>query len=222
MASDRTLVLFTGTASDSRLLDRHRSLPYRLITPEWVDPYDGESLADYARRMAAGVDWPPRCVLGGVSFGGMVAAELAPVIRPDGLVLVASTLSPRDIPSILRFGAMLGKALPDGTVRAAGGYSRPFLNIFQDFSEEEHAMFADMLARTSVTRFRRTIRMILRWPGVNGSPCPRLWVHGARDLVIPVRKVNPDVVIPDAGHLINWTHAEQVNQHIRRFVDALP
>jgi pimeloyl-ACP methyl ester carboxylesterase len=221
METERTVVFFSGTASDGRLLDRQRALPYRWITPDWVDPHEGESLPEYARRMAARVDWPARCVLGGVSFGGMVAAELAREVRPAGLVLIATTLSPRNIPSILRFGAMLGKAIPDGALRAAGGYSRPFLNIFRDFSDEEHAMFADMLARTPIMRLRRTVRMIFNWPGVDGLPFPRLWIQGAQDLVIPVRKVNPDVVIPGAGHLVNWTHADQVNEHIRRFVDGL-
>jgi hypothetical protein len=39
--------------------------------------------------------------------------------------------------------------------------------------------------------------------------------------VIPLRKVAPDAVVPGAGHLVNWTHAPQVNPLIRRFVDGL-
>ena len=43
----------------------------------------------------------------------------------------------------------------------------------------------------------------------------------ADDPVIPARKVEPDVVIPGAGHLVNWTHAERVNEEIARFVESV-
>jgi pimeloyl-ACP methyl ester carboxylesterase len=63
--------------------------------------------------------------------------------------------------------------------------------------------------------------MILGWEGVDGFCCPKLHLHGARDVIIPIRKVHPDVVFPDGGHMINWTHAEQVNEIICRFLDGL-
>lgn len=215
------MVLFTGLGADQRLLEPQRDLPYELITPGWIEPAQGQTLPEYARRMAAGIDWPDRCLLGGVSFGGMIAAELAPQVKPDALLLIASCLSARSIPSMFRFLNALGKAVPDAAIRLSGGLSRRFVNLFGDFSDEVQLLLADMLRRASVNLLRRAGEMALAWPGAPQPPCPRLWIHGGRDLVIPLPKVNPDVVIPGGGHLINWTHAEQVNRLIRSFVERL-
>jgi hypothetical protein len=38
--------------------------------------------------------------------------------------------------------------------------------------------------------------------------------------MIPARRVKPDVLIPDGGHIINVTRAEEVNDFLRRVLDA--
>ena len=75
--SKPTLILFPGMGADQRLFQPQRALPYPLITPRWIELEAGEGLPDYARRMASRIDKPERFILGGVSLGGMVAAELA-------------------------------------------------------------------------------------------------------------------------------------------------
>jgi hypothetical protein len=43
-------------------------------------------------------------------------------------------------------------------------------------------------------------------------------IHGARDWLIPARRVAADEVICDGGHLINMTHAKEVNDFLRRTI----
>jgi len=221
MSGNRTIVLFCGMGADSRQFDPQRSLPCKLITPEWIDPHEDESLTEFAQRMMDEVDWPDRFILGGTSFGGMIAAEMMRQLKPDAAVFIATTFSSRAIPSMFRFARLLSKAIPDQTLRTASRFSRHFLNIFHDFSEEDHEVFADMLARTSATRLRRATEMIFAWEGAADPTCPYVWIHGGKDLVIPARKVNPTHVIPDAGHLVNWTHADETNTIIQDFVEGL-
>jgi pimeloyl-ACP methyl ester carboxylesterase len=219
--SQPTLVLFTGLAADERLLEPQRSLPYELVVPPWIEPREGESLPQFARRMAESVRWPQRFVVGGVSFGGMIAAEIASDLKPNGVLLIASCLSSRSIPSMYRFINALCKAVPDPALRFGATFSRPFLNIFRSLSDDDQRVMADMLHKTPLPRLRRLAQMVLTWEGTAELPCPRMWIHGEGDLVIPLRKVRPDVVIPAAGHLVNWTHREEVNAIIRRFVESL-
>lgn len=221
MTKRRTLVLFPGIAADGRQFQPQRSLPFDLITPDWSVPHEGETLPDYARRMAEAVAWPERFVLGGVSFGGMVAVELARRLNPEGLVLIATCQSARGLTSVLRFLSVLEKAIPDAALRTVSGSSRRFLNLVSNLSPEEQATLADMLHQTPLEMVRRASVMIRDWDGVPDVSCPRLWIHGGKDRVVPIKKVQPDVVIPGAGHQINWTHAGQVNALIRQFVDGL-
>ncbi|HUU82037.1 MAG TPA: alpha/beta hydrolase [Phycisphaerae bacterium] len=228
MSRERTLVLFTGLAADARLLEPQRELPYRLITPDWIEPQEDESLPAYARRMAAGADWPERVVLGGVSFGGMVATELASEVRPDGIVLIASARATRSIPSTFRFVNGLIRIVEDFDLGAGGGPGggmgalRMFMNLFQDFDETAQALMAEMLAGTSPGMLHWASELVRVWDGAAAPACPVLHIHGADDPVLPIDRVTPDVVIPGGGHLVNWTHAREVNQAVRRFVDGLP
>jgi pimeloyl-ACP methyl ester carboxylesterase len=55
---------------------------------------------------------------------------------------------------------------------------------------------------------------ILQWQPSKLEGVPVFQIHGRRDLLIPARLVDADEYIPDGGHLINVTHAEQVNAFI--------
>jgi len=221
MSGKPSLVFFTGLGADERLLEPQRRLPYELITPPWVEPEETETLPEYARRMADTVDWPARFVLGGVSFGGMVAADLAPRVKPAGLVLLSTCLYARPIRSVSRFVNALTKAVEEADDPSPASFSRIFLNIFAEFGEDVQRVMAAMLQRTSVDLLRWARQRIIDWEGAAEAPCPRIWVHGENDTVIPAHKIRPDVLIAGGGHLINWTHREQVNQAIRGFVESL-
>jgi pimeloyl-ACP methyl ester carboxylesterase len=41
-------------------------------------------------------------------------------------------------------------------------------------------------------------------------------LHGDRDRLIPVHRVKPDHVVAGAGHLLNITHPDAVNDFIAR------
>ena len=47
-----------------------------------------------------------------------------------------------------------------------------------------------------------------------GSRGGRRFIHGGRDFVIPAKRVKPDRVVARGGHLINMSHAAEVNEFI--------
>jgi len=75
-------------------------------------------------------------------------------------------------------------------------------------------LFVDMLAATPPSFIRWAANAIFSWPGVAELPFPIRHVHGDRDHIIPLRRVAPDRVIGGAGHLLNLTHADAVNDFI--------
>jgi len=62
---------------------------------------------------------------------------------------------------------------------------------------------------------------IRQWrPGPPPAEVPVRHIHGAEDRVIPARRARADVLIADGGHLINMTHAEQVNRFLRQAAEG--
>ncbi len=75
-------------------------------------------------------------------------------------------------------------------------------------------MFADSTARF----VRWGIAAITAWPGAEGLAVPVYHIHGSEDELIPIQAVQPDQVIPGGGHLINVTHAAEVNAFLAAHV----
>jgi hypothetical protein len=42
-------------------------------------------------------------------------------------------------------------------------------------------------------------------------------IHGEVDHLIPIQNIEPDRTIKGGGHLINLTHAQEVNEFIKKY-----
>ena len=60
------------------------------------------------------------------------------------------------------------------------------------------------------------IGAILRWQPTPLAGTPVFHIHGQRDRMIRASRVAADVLVPDGGHLINLSHAAEVNDFIRK------
>jgi pimeloyl-ACP methyl ester carboxylesterase len=184
---------------------------------EWIaSATRDEPLTDYAARLAATIDTPPPFVIGGVSFGGMVALELARHVRPLAVILIASCRSPSLLPRHCRHLSAFAQLLPAATFTSAAARSRFVTSRFGLRTREERQLFGDMLRATPPAFVQWACRAIFDWPGAADLNVPVRHIHGAHDRIIPLRCVQPDVVVPDAGHLLNVTHRDDVNA----FIDA--
>ena len=65
------------------------------------------------------------------------------------------------------------------------------------------------------------IGAILRWQPTRFSGTPVFHVHGGRDLMIRASMLTSDLLLPDGSHLINLSHAAQVNDFIRSVIASL-
>ena len=105
------IILLSGMAADERLFEAQAAAFPNLRVQPWVPPLPGESLRRYAARLAPLVDPGQPCLVGGASFGGVVALELAARLPALGCILIGSIRSPAGLPwrwRLLRPIAMLG------------------------------------------------------------------------------------------------------------------
>src|SRR5262245_54615804 len=107
-----TVVLLPGLGADHRLFRWQQEVVPALIVPPWPDPKPGASLSSFAARFADHIPRSDQLYIGGSSFGGMVAVELAAFVRPRGVILIGSCSDPRSISPLARQLRTLAKALP--------------------------------------------------------------------------------------------------------------
>jgi pimeloyl-ACP methyl ester carboxylesterase len=153
-------------------------------------------------------------VLGGVSFGGMVASVMARHGRPRALVLIASSSTGRVVGGFRRpLARMMSSVPPWPPPRPLW----PLLAWAFGASEREHKrVLHGLIARAHMPFVQWGLSAILGWSPPSPPGTPVFHIHGTADRLVPLRRVRPTEVVPGGGHLINVTHAEQVNAFVRR------
>jgi pimeloyl-ACP methyl ester carboxylesterase len=205
------LLLLAGMGADEGLFARQREAFPDLTVLPWPAPAPHESLRDYAARLAklAPADRP--LFVGGASFGGLVARELAAHLDAEACFLICSVRSGTELSwrwRVLRplaelgpvrlgrlavaLGLVAGVALPRGT-------RRRLLRL-----GEQRSAFARW-AICAALKYR---------PSPAARRVPVYQIHGERDQTLPVGRTRPHVTVPGAGHLLPLTHAAAVNDFL--------
>ena len=122
----------------------------------------------------------------------------------------------RSVAGWLRAAARLAYALlPTPAFRMLPPTVPTGLRVMEPALSDEHRrLFLEMFRDASPRFLRWGIRAIMDWQPTAGSPVPVFQVHGRRDRFIPVARVRPDRVIDEGFHLINLTHAGEVNAFV--------
>ncbi len=98
LSDEAKLIMLPGMAADERLFEPQRQAISGLIVPPWIEPDPDEHLVSYAQRMASQIDPAGLVLIGGVSFGGMIALEMAYRLGLSECVLISSIRSPEEMP----------------------------------------------------------------------------------------------------------------------------
>jgi len=213
------LILLPGLGADHRQFGPQRGAFPGLVVPPWIAPRLRESLAGYAARMAATVPHGPDVVLGGSSFGGMAAYEMARHVRPKAVVLIGSCRSPWGVRPGLRLFRPAVPLVPVASLRIAKRLVPAAARIFSSLGPERRKVCVAMFRDADPRFVKWAIGAVLRWrPGPPSAGVPVRQIHGAKDRVLPAARAQADVLIPGGGHVINLTHAEQVNRFLRDVV----
>src|SRR5437773_567752 len=116
------LVLFSGLGIPPRLLTPQLDIAAsgtRVELIDWPDIRAGETMSGFAQRIARSIDVQPHepLYLGGMSFGGFVALEVAQFLEPKSVFLVAAARSGRALSPIVKMTVTIASRLPIGMLR---------------------------------------------------------------------------------------------------------
>src|SRR5215203_5816329 len=98
----------SGLGADRRAFERLTlSDKYQIHHLDWIKPIKGESLNDYAKRLAAPIDTSQPFSVVGLSMGGMIASTMTTFLHPYKTVLISSIGCNKEFPPLLRLARRL-------------------------------------------------------------------------------------------------------------------
>lgn len=223
MTHHQPLILLPGMGADERVF-RLQSVEFReLIVPDWIPPEPHEAFSQYAKRMAEHINPGTTCVIGGISFGGMLALEMAPHLKARACILISSVRSPDELPARLLRMRPLTSLLPLIPSPLNGRLARLALALGGERLGTSTRTFLQQLQSANAHFLRWASRAVLSWqPEYKGSAVPIHQIHGDRDHVLPHGLTRPDVIVAGGGHLLTITHPNEVNAFIRKCMTTAP
>ena len=210
------IILLAGMGADERVFAHQiRAFP-QLIVPKWIPPQPDDSIASYAKRLADQQKIPGPCFVGGASFGGFVAIELARHVDARACFLIGSVRSPAELPLRVRALRSLGGAtriVPFDFICRLAGRS---VDLFGFCSAPPTRRLLRQLSDADAAFLRWATRAVLTWqPDPSPVPCPIYHIHGDRDRVLPVSCTRADRIVRGAGHVLSMTHGDEVTEFLR-------
>jgi len=214
--SNANLILLPGIAANARTYEYLHPYFPNLYVPPWLPLRADETLAGYARRMVDSIALQrltPPFFLGGHSFGGVLAQEMAAFIRPEALFLISSFRTHRDISRLMKVVEFMSRPAPHWLIRALSHPYRFLGPQMRRGQKEQLELLVSMFFATPLELTRWGARCSTSYAG-RKLDLPIYHIHGSADPVLPVRYAKADVVLHRGTHIIPITRAAEVAEFI--------
>ena len=211
------LILFSGMGADASVFAAQSLAFPHLTVPDWLTPNDRDDLSSYCGRLAESFTLDGPCIIGGASFGGIIALEMTRHIDALGCILIGSVRGAHQLPKRIRHLRPYSRALditPLTLLQHSAAASAKATSIA---GAKYLPSIARQFSRADAHVLRWSARQILLWESTYEDVNVR-HIHGDRDFVFPISCVEPDEVVEGGGHVISMTHGLQVNKFIRKHV----
>jgi esterase/lipase len=207
----KTIYIFTGLGADERVFHKIKFDNYNAIHIKWITPLQNESIEAYALRLTKQIT-SSSPILIGLSFGGMMAVEVAKHIVTEKIILISSSKNKKEIPFYYK---LAGKMRLHKIIRARFLVKANKITnkIFSVRSSEDKKIISSMMAASDVVFLNWAIDKIVHLKNVVVHK-NLTHIHGTADRILPIRFVNADIIIKGGTHLMIMNKAEEVQQKI--------
>ena len=200
--------LIPGLGADERVFQFLR-LTGETHVLRWLPPQTlTEPLPHYATRLAAAVPVAQACWLVGVSFGGVLALEVAQLRPLARVVLISSFASPKELPWPGRLARATGlhHLLPPQLLPRLPRLVGWFFGVK---TRRDYQFLQQILRDTDPAFTRWAVARLLQWPGRPAPPTIR--IHGTQDRLLPHGAAHSQRLLP-GGHLIILSRAAEISR----------
>jgi pimeloyl-ACP methyl ester carboxylesterase len=211
----KTVYLFSGIGADSSIF-MNLDLPgYHKVYINWIPALRNESLRDYAARIRSQVTVENPDFIG-LSFGGIVAVEVAKLVKVDKMVLISSVRTKNELNRIQFFWMRIGisRIIPGVLIQRTNFLTYRY---FGAWSPNDKQTLANLLRYTDVKFFRWALRSVAYWDNTVG-PERTIQIHGTADRVITGKRVHPEYLIKGGGHLMVFNKADTISHIITKYL----
>ncbi len=207
----------SGLGADERVFQKLKLEGYQPVHIRWVEPERNESIADYAKRLTEQINSDTPIVIG-LSFGGIIAVEIAKQINTEKVILISSTKNQQEVPFYFKIFRWLPiyRLIPARIILWFGQLLAAWFFSLETLAERQ--LFKAILLDTDAKFMKWAIDRVVTWKN-ELIPENIYHIHGESDRIFPYRFVHEDFKIKRGGHFMIMNQAEKVSNLIQKIVD---
>ena len=208
------IYFISGLGADERAF-RLISLPgYEIHNISWVEPLENENLKSYSIRLAEQITTEDPIIIG-LSFGGIIAQEIAKHIKTKKVIIISSLKSRKELPLLYKIAGILrlNRIIPSFFFKKSTFITDIF---FGAKGKSDKMLLKNILSSTDTKFLMWAIENALHWNPENTPDI--IHIHGTKDKIIPIRYVKPDHIINDGGHLMVLNKAREVSSLLQELL----
>lgn len=212
-----TVYFISGLGADKRAFQFLDLSFCRPVFVDWIKPLRGETIANYAGRLREQIsDEEP--IIVGLSFGGMIAAEIARQVPVKKLIFLSSAKSEKEIPYYMRWLRILPlhKTVPVSFLRSANHFVYRIMGVAK---REDKIIFEEMFYASDEQFIKWAINTIVHWR-YNHVLSNAVTIHGTADILLPFRFVKTDHKVEGGEHLMLMTMADKISRLLAGIVEV--
>ena len=211
----KTIYVFSGLGADHRVFYKIDFGNHTVVFIKWITPEKNESIENYALRLIPQITIA-NPILIGLSFGGMMAVEVAKHISTEKLILLSSAKSRNEIPFYFKLAGRLHihKLIPATLLIKTNIFTNWF---FSNRTLEDKQMLSNILHDTDPVFLKWAIAKIVNWKN-KVLPENVQHLHGTADRILPFRNVKNCIVIKSGTHLMLINKAGEVSQVLKKLL----
>ncbi len=212
----KTLYVFSGLGADERVFHKIDFGSFYVHFIKWITPQKNEPIESYALRITQQIT-TAHPTLVGLSFGGMMAVEVAKHIATEKIILISSAKSRKEIPFYFRLAGILGiaKIIPSSALIKLNIFTNWF---FSNRTVEDKKLLSAILHDTDPIFLKWAVVKIANWQ--NTTLHKNLYhIHGTADRILPFKYVSCNEVIKNGAHLMIVSKAAEVSKKLHSLIN---
>jgi len=175
---------------------------------DWISPFKKESLKDYALRLRKEIkDENPTII--GISFGGMLATEMAKADKRTKVIIISSAKLSSEIPTYFKAAKYLPayKLFPAALLK---NFTLLFKGMLGAKGEFQKKLLKQIITGTDTTFLKWAISAIVNW-GNKIVPENLIHIHGTADKVLPYKLVKANYTIENGTHVMPMNNYGEIS-----------
>jgi pimeloyl-ACP methyl ester carboxylesterase len=204
----KEIYIFSGLGADERVFQLLDFSEFSTTFIKWIVPQDRETIEHYTTRLLDQIKTKKPTLLG-LSFGGIIAVEVAKQIDIEKVILIASAKTKNEIPFYYRFAGQLGlhKLVPTRILKSSNFFTNWLFGTRSTFDKK---LLKQILMDSDPIFLKWAIDKVAKWANQT-QPQNVYHIHGTSDRILPMSFVNCNVTIKNGGHLMTLNKADELN-----------